>query len=291
MKKVKNKRAHFVVATGGGKTYNEFDEIRKGFYSRGFTLQVLVAPTIGLLQQHEQMFIDHGLFDKRNVDRVVDVQFRTGSDTKGDYIDYAKSTHEEDFLNTLKKHVGRKVLVFVTYASEQKLLDIMRENDIVADVVVWDEFHHCVKQKLDYKQHLLTLPVDHNLFFSASLKDGRHISSSDKSLFGECLANVTYKELREQGMLVPNVVVKVIRLNSSCKSFSRLTKSMKLTRDEIEEQENKSRRRVKAISKEEQIEAEKAGVNIKATTLEAASIIRAVKDMLENYKNCNLVTF
>jgi superfamily II DNA or RNA helicase len=67
---------------------------------------------------------------------------------------------------------------------------------------------------------------------------------------------------------------------------------MKLTRDEVEERENKNRRRVKAISKEEQIEAEKTGVNIKATTLEAAAIIRAVKDMLENYKkNCNLVTF
>jgi superfamily II DNA or RNA helicase len=213
MKKVKNKRAHFIVVTGGGKTYNEFDEIRKGFATRGFKLQVLVAPTISLLQQHEQMFIDHGFF-KSEFDNVVDVQFRTGSDTKErDYIDYVKSTHEEEFLDTLKKFTGRKVLVFVTYASEQKLFDVMRENDIVADVAVWDEFHHCVKQKLDYKQHLLTLPVDHNLFFSASQKDGRHISSSDKSLFGECLANVTYKELREQGILVPNVVVKVIRLN------------------------------------------------------------------------------
>ena len=291
MKNVKNKRARFIVATGGGKTLNEFAEIRKGFAIRGFKLQILVAPTISLLQQHEQMFMEHGFFKKEH-DNVVDVQFRTGSDTKErDYIDYAKSTHEDDFLDTLKKFAGRNVLVFVTYASEQKLFDIMRKNDIVADVAVWDEFHHCVKQKLDYKQHLLTLPVDYNLFFSASEREGRHISSTDEKLFGKCLANVTYKQLREQGILVPNVVVKVLHVNSSCKSFAMLSVDMKSTFDELEYQETKKKHRVKAISKEEQIEAEKAGINIKNTTLEAAAIIRAVKDMLKVYGKCNMVTF
>lgn len=258
------KRGRIICATGGGKTWIEYTTIYDGFFSRGNTLQILVAPTISLLKQHHETFENYGMFHR---ERVVVMHFRTGEDARrDDYIDYEQTTNEEKFLEALAKYEGRKIIVFVTYASEKKMFDIMRKNSVVADCVVFDEFHHCVKQTEEQREHLLTLPVRSALFFSASEKRGRVVSSLDTELFGEKLVDISYARLRQQGILVPKVLIKTIRLRQGCK-------------------------KLKAIAKDLVITAEREGLNIKDATMEAAAIIVAREDLIENYERCNLVTF
>lgn len=257
-------RGRNICATGGGKTEVEFRLIRSMFFEEGANLCVLVAPTIDLLRQHHQYFEKFGFFHK---EKVSVIHFRTGDEARqDDWISYNQMTDEDNFTRAIANNANEKVLVFVTYASEENLFNIMRKHNFVADLCAWDEFHHTVCQDINYRNHLLTLPVKYNLFFSASQKRGRIISSLDEDVYGPILENISYAELRTKGILVPNVVIKPIKVNPTGK-------------------------RMKAITKELKKAADREKFELKDAVVEAAASIVAREDMIKNVGYSNIVTF
>lgn len=257
-------RGRFIISTGGGKTLLEFYAIHRGFFDPGHTLQVIVAPTIDLLKQHDETFAGYGLF---HVDGVARIHFRTGDEARLDaHAPYFQTTNPGELFEALKQCEDKKVLVFVTYASVKKLFAILTKAERVVDACHWDEFHHLCQQTEEQKRWLRSLWPERNLFFSASEKRGRIVSTLDEELFGPKLADIGYPRLRVDGILVPNIVIKPIRLNEDGK-------------------------RAKALSREMKKTAERNGFDIKDATLEAAACIVAIRDMQATIGTANVVTF
>lgn len=257
-------RGRFIVSTGGGKTLIEYYALRHGFFTLGHSLQVIVAPTIDLLRQHDETFACYGMF---HVDDVARIHFRTGDEARLDAnAPYFQTTNPGELFEALKHCEKHKVLIFVTYASVKKLFAILSNSDRKVDACMWDEFHHLCQQIEEQKRWLQTLWSDRNLFFSASEKRGRIVSTIDEELFGPKLADIGYARLRADGIVVPNIVIKPIRMNEEGK-------------------------RAKALSREMKKTAERNGFDLKDATLEAAGCIVAVRDMLETVGTANVVTF
>lgn len=198
-----------ICATGGGKTRVILQNVLDGF-KLGFSTQVIVAPTIDLLRQHHAYFEKYGLFHR---DGISVIHFRTGDECKDNWADIRQTTS----IGDVQEWLTPKTLIFVTYASEFKLLDGMRNKELTIDLIQWDEFHHTVRQDADQLDHLQSLPSARNLFFSASIKRGRLVSGTDEDLFGPILSEVKYSELREIGVLVPKIAVKIVRLKDGVK--------------------------------------------------------------------------
>ncbi len=265
------KNGRVICATGGGKTRVEYQAIHDGFFGANAGhdgvkpfIQILVAPRIDLLRQHSASFHEYGLFGK---DGVVEVHFRTGSESRQKHTEYAQFTSRDELAETLATYYDRKILIFVTYASVAKLFSALGEEGRGSRLTVWDEFHHTVKQDKSWKDKLVSFPSDKNLFFSASEKDGRVLSSSDEAIYGPKLIDVSYKTLRDAGILVPKLVLKFIRLN-------------------------KDSGRVAAIERSLRDAAKADGFDIKDATMEAASIAAAQDDHEACGKDVfNLVTF
>lgn len=256
-------RGRVICVTGGGKTRVEYQVVRDAIFGHGVDLCVVVAPRIDLLIQHHEKFKEYGIFHR---DGVVSVHFRTGDEARTDaHADYEQTTKKDDLLEAFREHDCKNFIIFVTYASEEKLFSILKEEGIQAGLVVWDEFHHTVRQDKSYREHLLSIPSNRNLFFSASEKLGRTVSSVDESLYGPKLISVTYAELRNVGILVPSLKVKAVRMNPSSS-------------------------RVQAISRDMKKAAERENFDIKVATIEAAAIVVARADMLRSGRS-NIVTF
>ncbi len=259
-------RARFIMATGGGKTLVEYNVLRHGF-QEGLKLQVIVAPTIALLSQHHVGFERWSMFDRVG-DNVVPIHFRTGADSREEVMaceDYEQTTNAAEFHSFVtEKHKDRNVLVFLTYASADNFFAGLKSMKLTVDTVVWDEFHHTVKQKQDYKAQFKALPVKRNLFFSASQKRGKVMSSFFSKLFGPLLSNVTYSFLREEGVLVPKVIIKPIVIG---------------------------KKRTKAFDDGMKAIAEREGFDLKILTTEAAALLVARRDMLNSTNACNLLGF
>ena len=258
------KRGRIICATGGGKTRVEYETIYDGFFKHDLNLEVMVAPRIDLLIQHHEKFKGWGLFHR---DNVVAIHFRTGTEARTDkHADYEQTTKKDELLEALKKYNDRKILIFVTYASEEKLFDTLKDCGITVGLAVWDEFHHTVRQNAAYKDHLKSLAVERNLFFSASEKNGRIMRSLDNELYGPKVADIQYSYLRNKGILVPKLRVKLIRLDPNCK-------------------------RLVPISREMKKSAERENFDLSDAVFEAASTIVARQDLMDEFGKSNLVTF
>lgn len=193
-----------ICATGGGKTRVILQNVIDGF-ARGFETIVVVAPTIDLLRQHHEYFRRYNLFHR---DGVSVIHFRTGDECRDNWADIKQTTLVDDVEAWLKP----KTIIFVTYASEFKLFEGLRKREMTVDMVLWDEYHHTVRQDKEQLEHLGSLPSARNIFYSASIKRGRLISGDDPEIYGPILCEVKYAELRLLGVLVPKIIVKVIRL-------------------------------------------------------------------------------
>lgn len=260
--KLEFNRGKFICATGGGKTRVEYQLLHDGFFKHDLKIQVIVAPTINLLIQHHTTFHNYGMFN----DGVQPLGFRTGDDPRDNtQIDYEQTTNEEELLDLFKKYHDKKIQIFLTYKSERKFFEILRRNDFVIDTVIWDEFHHTVKQSYEYRKYLLAIPATRNLFFSASEKRGRILNSfTDADVYGECFANVTYSELRQKGILVPNIIIKPLRLTAE---------------------------KMQAIPRELIENAKKRNFDAKVAHMEGAAILVARKDQIFSVGRSNILTF
>jgi superfamily II DNA or RNA helicase len=249
-------RGRIICATGGGKTRVIYQNVMDGF-KMGFKVQVIVAPTIDLLRQHHTYFEKYGAFHKEDVSVI---HFRTGESSEDGWADISQTTNVKDAISRFTD----KTLIFVTYASEEKLFNGLGAEDVEVDLVCWDEFHHTVQQRVERRDHMLTIPSKRNLFYSASVKRGRLVCATDEEIYGPLLAEVKYSELRKTGILVPKIIVKTVFI---------------------------AREKIKYLSRALKKEAKKQNFDLLTAVMEAGGTIAAYRDMRRAGKNCNAVTF
>ena len=253
----KESRVRIICATGGGKTRVICELIKSGFEQFNCSIQVIVAPNIALLCQHDVSAYQFNVFNNN----VETLHFRTGADPRENGKNYREdvkvSTSASDLLNTINrcKAEGKNLMVFVTYASVENMFEIVKKHDIDVGATFWDEFHHTVRTDSAYRNFILTVPSKRNFFFSASSKSNRTMSSFNDNLYGKLGANITFSYLRNAGYLVNRIVLKILRLSQT-------------------------KKRQKALSEKMKAEGEREGVDMDAAALEAASVIAARNNML-----------
>ena len=217
-------RGKVIIACGGGKTLIQYNLIKRGFLEQNNKIQVIVAPTIALLQQHVATCSKYGLFIDNDIKRI---SFRTGDEDLPETIsDSVQTTDPGNLTNILGMWKNDKTLIFCTYASIEKLETTLKNSGFVPDVTYWDEFHNLVSQAQSRYKLLLDLPGK-NLFFSASEKYGNIVRSDNEALFGRKLIDVDYQALRDVGILVPEINIKLICESDIATAPVRLAPAMK----------------------------------------------------------------
>ena len=256
-------RGNEIAACGAGKTLVQYNLIRRSFKHRGHKIQIIVAPTIALLQQHEEIYSEYGLFLNDGIRRI---NWRTGDDYKAESItESVKTTSPSDLKGALESWKGDQVLILSTYASIENLLTSLKNLGFAPDVTVYDEFHNLVSQAQSRYDWLLALPRK-NLFFSASEKYGNIVSSANEALFGRKLIDVDYQTLRDVGILVPKINIKVIRESDIATASVRLAPAMKQN-------------------------AARNGFDLKVALEEAAVNIIAMNDLVKSGDYSNILVF
>lgn len=254
-------RAKVIMACGGGKTLNEHDLIVYGFDKLGHNIQVVVAPSIALGQQHIETCEGWGLFDK--VNDVGWLAFRTGDDDLDEADDKEMTTDPGALINFIERN--KRSCIFTTYKSLEKLYTTLENSGITVDAAYYDEFHHLIsRQSIDRKKFIETLWPKKNMFFSASEKCGNIVSSMNKKLFGRKIADVTYRDLRKVGVVTPDVKITMIRR----KNLSRIL-----------------------FDEAEKFLAKSKGVDLDVAINEGATTIIAQKHMLKTNAHANFLSF
>lgn len=221
------RRGIVVCATGGGKTLIEYRNIRRVLFDLGKRLTIIVAPTRDLVDQHFTTFHNYGLFH----DGIKAINFKSGSEPRrdDDGVDFCQTTRENELIPALQD--VDKIHICSTYKSFPILVETLVKNNIVIDLIIFDEFQHLVQQSVndfgisDMRSFLHSLLCERVLCYSASLKRGRILNSFDQKIFGPILCNIPYKRLRENGILVPKLHIIPVRVTPS--RIEGLTRSMK----------------------------------------------------------------
>jgi ribosomal protein L12E/L44/L45/RPP1/RPP2 len=103
------------------------------------------------------------------------------------------------------------------------------------------------------------------LFYSASQKRGRVLSSFDESVYGPLLCDITYKRLREKGILVPKLKIIPIRIQPT----------------RIEGLESSIKEQARYFE----------NVDIREALIEAAGMIVAYEHAASKNATCNMITW
>ena len=215
-------RGKVIIGCGGGKTNIEHYLIENAF-KEGAKLQIIVAPTIALLQQLQEKFTKYGLFALHGVKCI---NFRTGEDLVAEIgTETVQTTSPDKLKETLEQWKSDKILIFCTYDSIKNLLTALNSLGVVPGVTYWDEFHHLISPQTTEQLNFIKNFKGKNLFFSASEKRGKIISSFDEELFGKTLINVTYQELCQLGIVVSKIIVKLISYDQLQSLLSRTMKN------------------------------------------------------------------
>lgn len=265
-------RGKFHCVTGGGKTLVEYTLINKMFHDFGPEKKtcIIVAPTIALVNQHYVNFREWGAFGNGD---IFPVCFKTGDEpTSDDEELFAQTTKSAELKGQFDNHPDKHKLIFTTYKSIDNLCDALKNERITADFCCWDEFHHLVQQNSARREFLENLPIKKNAFFSASRKRGRVVTSEDELLFGQVLCDIHYKRLREQGILVPKLTIKLMQFNSESNDIKKMSR---LFKDECERFKDNNEK----------------GINPKDLIGEAAFTVAAAQDMTKDHDAFNIVTF
>lgn len=264
-------RGSQICATGGGKSlvqYKTFDYLHNVLNKK---LTILVAPTLDLGNQHFNQYYSYGFYHKG----ITAINFKTGDEPDyDDHIQFLQTTEQAPVVSHLTElfaDVGKHIHVITTYASVEKFTNILDQLGIVADCIIFDEYQNLISQKVNeygisnMGTYLAQLPCFTILYYSASIKRGRVLSALNENIFGPILTNITYKYLREQAILVPKVIVKVIRISDG-ERIAGLTSNVQHYAKMYE------------------------NLDIKAATIEAAGVVVAFEDA-QTFGDVNMVTF
>ena len=186
-----------VVPTGGGKTLIESLFLNKQLSFSGSKIHLILAPRIALINQLIKDYRDiagqgyvalafHSGKDERDYHQIKWQEFSTTS--------CEKVEEEQERAKTL----GKDLVIFSTYHSMAKLVDI----DF--DIIIADESQYLVAE--NYFETWQKLKGEKKLCFTAT---ERHTTSengrglNNEAVFGECVFQITPKELINGGWIVP----------------------------------------------------------------------------------------
>lgn len=186
-----------VIPTGGGKTLIESLFLNKQLSFSGSKIHLVLAPRIALINQLIKDYRDiagqgyvalafHSGKDERDYHQIKWQEFSTTSREK---------VEEEQ---ARAKTLGKDLVIFSTYHSMGKLVDI----DF--NIIIADESQYLVAE--NYFETWQKLKGEQKLCFTAT---ERHTTSengrglNNEAVFGECVFQVTPKELIDGGWIVP----------------------------------------------------------------------------------------
>jgi superfamily II DNA or RNA helicase len=284
------------AATASGKSLCIYHNILDAFkYKRD--IAVVVIPWLSLIDQTFKDFYMNKMFgydDKNgniyNPHNTTCVIVRSKGEVKCNH----NITHP--FQSLVPEHIvgkiisdvnlGKKVVVIITMASYRDkymnpkdkngdpttgILDMLFERGIKKEQIIEiiDEYHNIIPSSGDRKNHLeraeyLMTYSDRNsgtIFYSASNKRGDIVDSFDEEQFGPLLCRVTREDLRIRGYVCPKLLFKFLVVKP-------LTLSAEAKRN-----------------------AARKGLDIDKAQSEAAGVVIAFNDLLQYYKQPNLITF
>jgi superfamily II DNA or RNA helicase len=269
--------------TGAGKTLNIYEDVNSLFRDYDKSLAILVFPTRDLITQTFKSFYIWKMFgyiDSNGNEIRSDVSGAViMSGDKVRFIDSISNIIQdldyEKIVKFIKDEIslGRKVVVFTTLKSKdlkyEKIVDKLKELNIRINLEIYDEFHNIISSSSDRKKQLEIAEYlqntndrsDSAIFYSASNKDGDILSSFNEDLFGPLLAFVSRNDLRERGYVVPQLLVKFVRVKT-------ISNSSETKRDSS---------RVK--------------LDIDKAQSESVGIITAFNDLKKIYDEPNIITF
>lgn len=194
---IQEQKARMVIPTGGGKTLIESLFLNKQLSFSGSKIHLVLAPRIALINQLIKDYRDHA------GQGYVALAFHSGKDER----DYQQIKWQE-FSTTDRQKVdeeqaragrlGKDLVIFSTYHSMNKL------TDIEFDVIIADESQYLVAEH--YFETWQQLNARIKICFTAT---ERHTTSehgrglNNQAVFGDCVFQVTPKELIDGGWIVP----------------------------------------------------------------------------------------
>jgi len=202
-----NKKGYISSPTASGKTFTFITDSRR-FLLPGKVI-LIVAPQLML---SEQLFSE---FDNHLPD--VDFYYRqVSSEPKKFERDRKKlkfritppkspTTNIEDIRDTYRiaQKLQKPLILFVTYDS----LDRIVSSSIPVDAVYYDEAHNATSSDHFNSVKSMSDHATHNYFFTATprFSQSRSVNGSgmdNVSVYGEQIANVSFQELVDQGIIV-----------------------------------------------------------------------------------------
>jgi superfamily II DNA or RNA helicase len=264
------------AATGAGKSLCIFYNINDIFTKYDEKICTVVYPTRSLIDQGFKEYYECGLFYNTNISCLI---IRSG-DMPNDYNSNDINLKQSTKINEIKTFInetinnGKKLLIMITMDSQElkykSIIQCIKEQNLEIGLEIVDEYHLIVKSKETLKsveetKNYLTTTQNRSkrtIYYSASNKTGKIISTDNEKLFGPLLAKVTVKDLQERGIVTPHLSVILIKQKSNIRFLSN----------------------VKRNAKYDKIDLNKANK-------EASGIIVAHKDLTSKIGHNNLMTF
>jgi superfamily II DNA or RNA helicase len=266
------------ASTGAGKTLCQFYNFDRSFKVYKKNLCVMIIPTRSLITQTFKEFYKWKMFGSDGVDSGVSALIIM-SGAKPRYNDQIatvlQTLNVKESVEFIKSEIGkgRKVVVFTTMKSHgikySDIIDELKNENIRVGLEIIDEYHNVISTSSDRKDQLEIAEylrnnvdrTDGSLFYSASNKDGKILSSFNEELFGKLLCKVNRNDLRVRAYVSPKLVFKLVRVKS------------------------------KSLDSETRRDATRVGLDIDKAQSEAVAVIVAYKDLCKYYKDPNMITF
>jgi superfamily II DNA or RNA helicase len=163
---------------GAGKSFIIYDTI----LTFGNKLSVIVVPSICLITQFNKDYLldpDKILYNKHNYNKIFNVITVCSKDEiKKDttHITTNEDIIEKSLNDCINKNID--VVVLITYQSLEKLINIVKHNNMTIDLMCFDEAHHILG--LNMKQQLFGLDEDDYLNYEET-KTKTNKTDNDKT--------------------------------------------------------------------------------------------------------------
>jgi superfamily II DNA or RNA helicase len=191
-------RGRVCIPTGGGKTAVEAHSLRLRGLNKDFKVHLIMSPRIMLTNQlikEYRGYIGHD---------YLALAFHSGKN-EPDFTQVKWEEYSTTSVDVVKEQIaraqvmGKNLVIFSTYHSAHKLLDI----DF--GMVIADESQYCVSE--DYFNVITNLRAEFMLFCTATEKHvettnlGRGLNN--ETVFGPVIYQIPAKELIDRGIIVP----------------------------------------------------------------------------------------
>jgi superfamily II DNA or RNA helicase len=208
-----NDRGILALPTGYGKTL-----LIKAITDRTAQgIVMIISPTISQNNQTIKVSNETTFKDEGDLTPSLDSQLNFSSGKK--YI--IKSTLDEsECVRFLIENINKRSYIFTTYNSLNKLYDLIEENKIPIDMIIFDEAHHCLNIKYDNVKK--SKYIKKFLYITATPKyssEDKKLSMNNEEIYGKIVAQKSIKECIELGILNSFQFIFLSNNNSIINSF------------------------------------------------------------------------